>query len=177
MLNRLDAFDKQTTEDIETMIELTHETTDEQCYPLWNNTKLFEGAGTYDYDALVPGLTTNQQPEGVAFDKEKFFDAQHYYTNKEMLRTVTDRMKTHMVSEPIVPHGRSVIRFSRTINTPSLCKFQHPYTFCGQLFHIPQVGSRDQLHLAGETTAIEHLTVKGFVRFNEFNPDFNFSRA
>ncbi len=177
MLNRLDAFDKKTGDDIETILELTHETTDEQAYPLFNNTKLFEGAGTYDYDALVPGLTGTQQPEGVAFDKELFFDAQHYYTNKEMLRTVTSRMRSHMVSEPIVPHGRSVVRFSRTLSTPSLCKFQHPYTFCGQLFHVPQVGSRDQLHLAGETTAIEHLTVKGWVRFFEFNPDFNTARA
>jgi len=177
MLNRLTAFDKKTGTDTEAILELTHETTDEQCYPLWNNTKLFEGAGTYDYDALVPGLTSTQQPEGVAFDKELFFDAQHYYTNKEMLRTMTDRMKTHLVSEPIVPHGRSVIEFSRTVQTPSLSKFQHPYQLCAQLFHIPQVGSRDQLHLAGETTAIEHLTVKGWVRFFEFNPDFNFSRA
>ncbi len=177
MLNRLDAFDKKTGDDIETILELTHETTDEQAYPLWNNVKLFEGAGTYDYDALVPGLTGTQQPEGVAFDKEMYFDAQQYYTNKEMLRAVSQRMKTHLVSEPIVPHGKSMITFARNMSVASLCKFVHPYDFCGELFHVPQVGSLSQLHLAGETTAIEHLTVKGFIRFNEFNPDFNFARA
>ncbi len=64
-----------------------------------------------------------------------------------------------------------------TKRPPSLCKFQHPYTYCGELFHVPQVGSLSQYHLAGETTAIEHLQVKGFVRFYEFNPDFNFARA
>ncbi len=176
-LNRLDAFDKKTGEDIETILELTHETTDEQAYPLWNGTKLFEGAGTYDYDALVPGLTTDQQPEGVAFDKEKFFDAMHYYTNKQMLKSVTSPMKTHLISEPIVPHGRSIIRFLRTYMIPPACKFMNPYTFHGELFSVPQVGDRTQLQLAGETTAIEHVTVKGFVRFNEFNPDFNFARA
>ncbi len=177
MLNRLDAFDKKTGNDIETILELTHETTDEQCYPLWNGTKLFESGGTYDYHANVPGLTTNQQPEGVAFDKEMFFDAMHYYTNKEMLKTVTDNMRNHTIVEPIVPHGRSIVSFQRTMNTPSLCKFQHPYTQCSQLFSVPQVGSRSQYHLASETTAIEHLTIKGFVRFYEYNPDFNFARA
>ncbi len=176
-LNRLDAFDKKTGDDIETILELTHETTDEQAYPLWNNTKLFEGAGTYDYDALVPGLTTTQQPEGVAFDKEMFFDAMHYYTNKQMLRSVTSGMRSHLVSEPIVPHGRSIIMGGGTYSLPPACKFMNPYTFHGELFSVPQVGDRSQLQLAGETTAIEHLTVKGFVRFNEFNPDFEFARA
>ncbi len=176
-LNRLDAFDKKTGDDIETILELQHETTDEQAYPLWNGTKLFEGAGTYDYDALVPGLTTDQQPEGVAFDKELFFDAMHYYTNKQMLRSVSSKMRSYLISEPIVPHGKSVITFSRTYSIPPACKFMNPYTFHGELFHLPQVGSLSQLQLASSTTAIEHLTVKGFVRFFEYNPDFNFARA
>ncbi len=177
MLNRLDAFDKKTGDDIETILELTHETTDEQAYPLWNNNKLFEAGGTYDYHANVPGLTTTQQPEGVAFDKELFFDAMHYYTNKEMLKLVTQRMKSHTLSEPLVPHGRSLVHFRRTMNVASLCKFQHPYTFCGELFSVPQTGSRTQYHIATQTTAIEHLRVKGFVRFYEYNPDWNFARA
>ncbi len=176
-LNRLDAFDKKTGNDIETILELTHETTDEQVYPLWNGTKLFESGGNYDYHANVPGLTTNQQPEGVAFDKEMFFDAMHYYTNKQMLKSVTQNMRNYNVVEPIVPHGRSMVSFQRTMNVPSVAKFQNPYTFFGELFSVPQVGSRSQYHLASETTAIEHLTIKGFVRFFEFNPDFNFARA
>ncbi len=176
-LNRLDAFDKKTGNDIETILELTHETTDEQAYPLWNGTKLFEGGGTYDYDALVPGLTTDQQPEGIAFDKEMFFDAMHYYTNKQMLKSVTDRMRTYLISEPIVPHGRSMISGGGTYRIPSACKFMNPYTFHGELFSVPQVGDLSQLQLASETTAIEHITVKGFVRFFEYNPDFNFARA
>ncbi len=181
MLNRLDAFDKKTGDDIETILELQHATDDEIAYPLFNGTKIFESGGTYDIAPLGGfadiGLTTNGQPEGVAFDKELFFDAMHYYTNKEMLKTVTDRMKTHILSEPLVPHGRSMIQGGRNINVPSLCKFAHPYDFCGELFSVPQVGDRSQYHLAGETSAIEHLMVKGFVRFFEFNPDFSFARA
>ncbi len=181
MLNRLDAFDKKTANDIETILELEHETGDEICYPIFNGTKLFESGGTFDTtfkDGFADvGLGTDLQPEGVAFDKEMFFDAMHYYTNKEMLKLVTGRMTSHTLSEPIVPHGRSMVVKSFTMNTPSLCKFQHPYTTCCELFSVPQVGSRTQYHLAGETTAIEHLMVKGFVRFYEFNPDYNFARA
>jgi len=179
MLNRLDAFDKKTNDDIETLLELQHSTDDEMCYPLFNNTKLFESGGTYDYapkDGFADiGLTTDGQPEGVAFDKEKFFDAMHYYTNKQMLKSVTMGMRNHTLSEPIVPHGRSIVTGGMRF-VPSLCKAQNAYTFCGELFSVPQVGSRSQYHLAGETTAIEHLQVKGFVRFNEFNPDWNFER-
>ncbi len=177
MLNRLDAFDKKTGNDIETILELAHETTDEQCYPLFTGNKLFESHGTYDLPANQPGLTANQQPEGVAWDKELYFDALHYYTNKEMLKTVTQRMRTHTLVEPIVPHGRAFIHGGGTMNVASLCKFQHPYTFCGELFSVPQVGDRTQYHLSSQTTAVEHVTVTGFVRYNEFNPDFNFSRA
>ncbi len=180
MLNRLDAFDKKTNNDIETILELAHDTGDEITKVLFNGTKLFESGGTYDYAPAGGfadiGLSTDGQPEGIAFDKEMFFDAMHYYTNKEMLKLVTGRMRGYTISEPIVPHGKSIVTGSMSF-VPSLCKFQHPYTFCGEIFSVPQVGSRSQYHLAGETTAIEHCQVKGFVRFNEFNPDMNFARA
>ncbi len=181
MLNRLDAFDKKTGFDIETILELTHDTGDEMTKVLWNTTKIFESGGVFD---LAPvdgfadiGLGVSGQFEGVAFDKEQFFDAMHYFTNKQMLKTVTQGMRSHIVSEPLVPHGRSMVSVSGRRGVPSLCKFMNPYTFCGELFSVPQVGTRTQYHLAGETTGIEHLMVKGMVRFNEFNPDFNFARA
>ncbi len=175
-LNRLDAFDKKTGNDIETILELQHETTDEQTYPLWNGAKLFESGGTFDYHADVPGLTTDNQPEGVTFDKEMFFDAKHYYSNKDMLNSVTGRMHDYTLSEPLVPHGRSMVSRTKRI-VPPVCRFANPYMFCGELFHVPQSGSIDQYHIASQTTGIEHLTVKGRVRFFEFNPDFNFARA
>ncbi len=178
MLNRLDAFDKKTGNDIETILELTHETTDEQCYPLWNTTKVFEGHGVNDLPAEVPGLTANQQPEGVAFDMELYFDALHYYTNKEMLRSVTGRMMNFNLgafSDPI-PMRDKVKSFFSNAQKP-VTKSANPYTFCGGLFHLPQVGTNEQYELAAGVTDIEHLTIVGRCRFNEFNPDFNRSRA
>ncbi len=180
MKNRIDAFDKKTGDTTQSILELEGETTDTICYPLYNGTKLFEAGGTFDTtykDGFADvGLGTDLQPEGVAFVKETFFDARHYYTNKEMLNLMTDRMKSYVISEPLVS-GRSVIHVHYNYATPSLCKFANPYTFCGELFHVPQSGSIDQYHIAAETSAIEHLRVKGRIRFNEFNTDFNFARA
>ncbi len=180
-LNRLDAFDKKTGNDIETILELEHETTNETTYPIYNGTKLFEAGGTFDTTFLngfaAVGLGTDLQPEGVAFDKEMLFDAKQYYTNKSMLNLVTSKMRSYKIVEPLVPHGQAVVHNHYNTPTPSLCKFANPYMFCGELFHLPQVGSIDQLHVAGDTTAIEHLRVKGRVRFAEYNSDFNFARA
>ncbi len=100
----------------------------------------------------------------------------HYYTNKQMLKQIAGRMRNHTVSEPIVPHGKSIITGGMN-SVSSLAKSANPYTFCGELFSVPQANSRSQYHLGAEVTAVEHLTVKGFVRFNEYSPDFNFSRA
>ncbi len=179
MLTRLDAFDKKTGNDIETILELTHETTDEQTIPLWNTVKLFEGHSVNDLPAEVPGLTSNQQPEGVAFDLELYFDALHYYTNREMLRQVTDRMKTFRLNskfDALIPMRDKMV-FDTDRIVPSMCKFSNPYMFCGKLFHLPLAGTHQQPTLVGSVTATEHLTVLGRVRFNEYNPDFNFSRA
>ncbi len=176
MLDRLDAFDQKTGNDIETILELTHETTDEQAGALYNGTKLFESQGARDLSTSVPFLTTDGQLEGVAFDKEMFFDALNHYSNKEMLRSVTDKMRTHTVVEPIVPHGRAIAMGNTTL-VASLCKYQNPYTYCGTLFHLPQADSLTQYHVSSETTAIEHLTVKGFVRFMEYNDEFNPARS
>ncbi len=180
MLERLTAFDHKTQEDVEAILELEREINDAMCYPIYNGTKLFEAGGTFDTtykDGFADvGLTTDLQPEGVAFNKETFFDARQYYTNKEMLNLVTDKMKSYVISEPLVK-GQSVIHVHYNYATPSLCKFANPYMFCGELFHVPQSGSIDQYHIASETSAIEHLRVKGRVRFKEYNTDFNFARA
>ncbi len=178
MLNRLDAFDKKTTSDIETILELDHETTDEQCYGLWNDTDLFTGhQSAVDLPANVPGLDTDQSPEGIAWDSIVFRDAMKYYTNKEMLRKVTTPLKTYTVTEPIVPHGNPIHRFRAKLRVPSLCKFVQPYDYCGRMLAVPQVTNPNQYPVAADTTAKEHLTYHGTVYFEEVNPDFNHSRA
>jgi len=185
MLNRLDAFDKKTTDDIEEIIGLTHEITDEQAYPLWNTSDLYSGKGADNIlHADVPGLTTTQAIEGVTWGGlEMFFDARKYYTNRQMLDQCTDRMMVHPVkkftstSTGFIPGASSVVKSYSNHMVP-MCKFAHPYTFCGELFHIPLEGSFEQYVNGGQAlTALEHLTVSGRVVFKEFNPDFNRARA
>ncbi len=178
MLNRLDAFDKKTGFDVESLLELTHETTDEQCYGLYDNTKLYEGHGVQDLPADVPGLDTTQQCESVAFNLEAYFDALHYFTNKEMLRTVTDRMRNYNITRITadVPVRDKVARFIDK-RMPSICKFMQPYSYYGGLFSTAKVSTPNQYMIAGDVTAIEHISIIGRVRFNEYNPDFNHSRA
>ncbi len=179
MLNRLDAFDKKTGNDVETILELTHETTDEQAGALYNTVKLYEGHHVQDFTAGVPFTTGTGQPEGVAFDMEMYFDALRYYTNKEMLRSVTGRMRNHYINGDLAKDRRTFEKVvtSYSNQMTSKCKFQHPYTYCGELFHCPTAGTINQLAKAADVTAVEHLTVIGRVAFNEYNPDFNYSRA
>ncbi len=179
MLNRLDAFDKKTGNDIETILELTHETTDEQAYPLWNTVKLYEGHHVMDYAGDIPGLTGTQQPEGIAWDSFMLHDANQYYTNKAMLKKVTGRVKHHRINGPLSSDRRTFEKTASSFSTsiPSLCKFAHPYTFCGEIFSCPQAGQLNQYAKTADVTAVEHLTVQGTIRFAEYNPDFNFSRA
>ena len=176
MLNRLTAFDRKTGDTIEDILDLTHETTDEQTYFGYNGTKLFESQGTYDLPSDTMGLTTDTQPEGITFDMEKYYDALHYYSNKEMLRQVTGPMRAITLTEPLVNSKHAIYRGHKRMSK-SMCKFANEYMACGEIFHVPQVGSTDQYHYASQTTAVEHVAVKGRVRFNEYNPDFNFSRA
>ncbi len=167
-LNRLDADDIQTTTDVEGLLELTHETTDKQAYPLWSGVDL--GNATL-MNANVPGLTTDQTIESVAFDKSTFFDAMHYYTNKDMLKVVTGRMSTIQLKR-----DRPVSIYKRGYNMP-ICKFMNPYTFCGIMFHLPQVGEFEQFGIASETTNIGHVHVGMKFRYNEWNKDFNQAAA
>ncbi len=180
MLNRLEAFDKKTGNTIETILELTHETGDEQCFPLYNGTKLYEGHHVIDLPFPDhPGPTTNGQPEGIAFDIEQYFDALHYYTNKEMLRTITGRMQTFRINQDLagnIPTKDKIASYFRR-DMPSICKYQHPYTMYAGLYHLPLAGTHNQYQQSNSVTQEGHLIFVGRVRFNEYNPDFNFARA
>jgi len=159
-LSRLDAEDHTTSTDCESILELTHETTDHQCYPLWSGVDL---SNPSLLPTKVPGLTTDQKIESVAFDKELFFDAMQYYTNKNMLKTMIGRMKSVLLKRDY-PYSYA----SNNYNYP-IVKYMNEYSFCGILFHLPQVGQLDQFGLAADTTNIGHVNISGKIRFPEWN--------
>ncbi len=160
-LSRLDAVDSKTGFDVESILELTHETTDEQAGPLWSTVDI----GTGNTAANTYGIGGTPL-ESVAFDKEQFFDAMHYFDNRSMLRVVAPSMRTVTIKRdfPYVMSG--------TRATKPICKFQNPYSFAGLLVHVPQTGDIDQYGLIGDTTAIDHVNFTMKIRYPEWNKGF-----
>ncbi len=166
-LNRLDAADDASGDDIEGILNLTHETTDEQVYPVASTVDLLGGYTVPASHPANPAAVIESQ----AFDKEKFFDAMQYYTNKQMLRTVAPSLKTILLKRDY-PYTMSGTRSMKPI-----AKYANPYQFCGILFHLPQVGQIDQYGLAADTTDIAHVDIKFKIRFNEWNKEFYQEKA
>ncbi len=172
-VDSLDSEDEKTGNDIEGLIELQHDTTNKDVYPLFAGPKLTDGSAhplsTVPLSEALGdvGLTTTAVLESVAFDKTAYFSAMRYYTNKGMLKKVTGRMKSILVTR-----DRPYIYTSSNFTQP-MVKRGNPYTFCGILFHLPQGGSVDQTFRAGDTTAISHLNITMQANFSEWNNNFD----
>ncbi len=172
-LDTLEAMDSKTGTQIEDILELQHETTNKDTYPLYSGTDL----GVTDNVSLSSvgaseafgdyGLTTDAKHESVAFSKEDFYDTLQYKTNGAMLRKVTGPMRTGYVTR-----DRAYLHHSNNFTYPSV-KRGNEYTFCGILIHLPQGSEADQVFLATDTTDIAHLNVSVSCRYDEWNADFD----
>lgn len=163
-LDSLEAEDEVTTDQVEDIIEMNHETTDKQAYPLWSGIDLSEAS---NLPSDVPALTTNQVHESVAFSLENFYDAMHYYTNKNMLKKAVGQMHVQRVYR-----DRPYSYHSNNFTNPR-CKRINPYTFCGVLFHVQQASQVGQDCIASEVTNIPHLHIKYKLRWDQWNIGFN----
>ncbi len=173
-LNSLDAADEKTGTDIESIMELQHETTNKDVYPLYTGTKL-DGVtynvplNTLGYTEVFGdyGLSTNAILESVAFSDSDFYNTMQYKTNAGMLKKVVGPMRTVNLTR-----DRPYKYFSNNFTAPQV-KRGNPYTFCGILFHVPQGEQQGQNFASADTTAINHINVSGGVRFDEWNPVFD----
>lgn len=166
-LENLDASNDLTSEDIESLLELTHETTHREVRPIWNGTKLTGDATLLGDD--VTGLTTNQNIEGIAFDINKYYDALQFYTNGKLLRKITGGgMRWFTI------HRRQLKRISFKVRPVN--KYQNPYNFFGVMIVVPIEGSLNQLGSTGDSSGIQHINVKATARYNEYNENFNAMR-
>ena len=167
-LDGLEAHDSKTGVQIEDILELQHDTINQDTYPLFANVKLTADnqplASVLDTEAFGEyGLTTNAVLESVAFDKDLFYDAVSYYSNKEMLRATTGGLRKVTISR-----DRPFHYYSKNFTQPRV-KRGHPYTYCGMLFHLPQAGDNEQLFDTGDVTAIDHLKITLNCRFDDWN--------
>ncbi len=173
-LDTLEAEDSKTSTQVEDTLELQHETTNKDTYPLFNGTKL-TGDGGYQAFSTVPstevfgdyGLTTNGIMEGVDFVMEEFYDNLQFKTNHGMLQKTIGQMRT-----VVVKRDHPYIYHSNSFTYPSV-KRGNPYTFCGVLVHVEQVGTPPQIGISSELTDIDHLNVKCVIRYDEWNTGFD----
>lgn len=166
-LENLTATNEVTAEEVEDILELQHETTDRQCYPLWNGTKL--GGDILETGAGMPGLTTNTNIEGIDLDISKLYDGLQFYQNGGKLRSTIGKIRWLYVSR------NRMLRMQ--IRLKSKTKAMNPYTSFGCLIHLPKENEYGQNTLNGDLTGgISHVLVKANYRYNEWNENFNFMR-
>lgn len=166
-LESLTAKNEVTSEEVEDIIELQHETTDRQTYPLWNGTKL--GGDLLEVGSAVPGLTTNTNIEGIDLDISKIYDGLQFYSNGGKLRNTIGKIKWLYISR------NRMLRLQ--IRANSKTKAMNPYTSFGCIIHLPREQEFNQNTLTGDLTGgISHVLVKASYRYNEYNENFNFMR-
>ncbi len=174
-LNSLTAYHQAATSEVQDILELIGSSaTLEETDVLWADVDLLN-AGLHplstvnDAESVADlGLTTDAKMQSVAFDKKAFFDGVRFQENSGMLKAVTGRMRTvHLWAEKPYQY------YSNNFTNPRV-KRGNPYTFCGILFHMEQVGSVDQVqsHIATETTGISHANIAIRVQYNEWHNRF-----
>ena len=154
--------------EVEDLIEMQHETTDNQGYPLYNGNKATVGAhDTLHADA--PGLTTNQTNEYITFDMDQLYDGFQYLTNAGKLRSV---LPAGIIWRDI--RDTSPARFRFKLNLHPRVKRQNYFTACGVIVHIPDDQSKYwPLEHNMLSAGSNHFIANGKFRYLEWHPDFN----
>ncbi len=165
----IDAKDEKSGDTIGTILELQTESTDRQCYPLWTGTDMSTLGYNDDLPTNVPGLTTNQVIESVAFDAQKYYDCLQYYSNAGKMKKCQGGLNWRIIT-------RNQVYQKFRISLRSKNKTMVPYSFFGLLLHCPGEGSIDQLITTVDTSSIAHITMKVTTRYNEWNENFDFAR-
>lgn len=175
----LDAKDENNALTVKEMLELQKETTDRQCYPLWNTVNLVSGSLLH---ANVPGLAGDQIHEAVAWSSEIVRDALKYGSVKGLLKKMLPIGIRNKLLRWNFSKGKM---FKLTFNfTPSNSKYINPYTFLGLMIRMRQAvavnltdASNDQLVNIAHTTAdASSVIYLWHVSYFERNPDFHMAR-
>jgi hypothetical protein len=168
-----DAKDELTSATVGSVLELTSETTDRQTYPIYNGTDVgakYTGSSDLGTTGMDFALTTDSKVERVAFDIDLFYDALNYYTISDKLKKVQDGLQWFTLTKQ---NPQRLIRFNIRSNVKSI----NPYAFLGHLIIVPQTGTKYQIPINADTTAIAHLNVDYRCRYLEWNDNFNHERA
>ncbi len=164
----LQAIDELSQLETQDVLELTSETTDRQCYPLWNTVDMKEPfANAHDLPADIPGLTGGASMEAVVFDPDSYHNMGHYMTNAGKLKSMNGGLSSFTLTQNR-PFRK--LRFRMRSKT----KRMNEYAFFGIMSYVPTVDSHYQFGNAGDTTDINHINVNAIYRYNEWNQAFDF---
>lgn len=166
----IDIKDEVTGTTIGEILELQKETTDRQCYPIWTGT---DTTAKYTNSNVTGGnqhgLTTDATLEKVVCNTALHYDAMDYYLMAEKYRSMQRGIMWYTLTRrhPI-----------KTINIPidSQVKRANEYTFFGVRVFMEPAGSRYQIPVDGDVSAISHVYASLKYRYNEWNENFDFSR-
>ena len=140
------------------------DTNEDTVHPDWSGTDLDDST---TLDASVPGLTTNQQHESVAFNRITFDD----HWEMSSLRGKLRKCMPNGMQDYLVYKDRPVIR-DVWLDVPGAVQRMNKGTYWGALFDCPQEPT--QLYLASETDATKnHMRIHYECWFNEFNEQFD----
>ncbi len=170
-LDSLEAYDIKTNQQIEDILELAHDPTNQDVWPLFSGTDLtgVQPMSTKNATEVFGdiGLSTDTNLESVAFDEADFWDTLSYKSNAAKLRQHIG--KIHNVT---ITRDRPYSYYSNNV-TEGIVKRGNMFTFCGILLWVPQAGALGQVFQAGDTTDINHIYITASVRYDEWNPDFD----
>ncbi len=170
-LDTWDAKDELTGDTVKSVLELQHESTDRQVYPIYNGTDVSPFfTGSEDFGTDVPGLTTDNDLEFITFNIDAFYQAIRYYGIADLIKKHTGGLNWLTLTK-----DRPMKRVS--IKPRSAAKRQNPYSMLGVIVLVPGVNTSYQIPSGTDTTAIKHVNVTSITKFDEWNPGFDMDRA
>lgn len=160
------AIDELSSVEVQDVIEMERETTDRQTFPTWSGTDLnVKFTSSTALHADVPDAAATPQ-ETVVFDIDLYYDAINFLTIAGKLRSITKGIRWLTLTANN-PTRRVLIR--QTGKT----KFMNPFTYKGILWGVPIAGSKYQIPMAADTTAVNHYLVEQNTRYLEWNNMFH----
>lgn len=160
--------------EVEAIIEMQAISTGKKGVPLYSGIDLT--AGTLPMSTITNGdvfgdwkLSVDTKLESVAFTQNDYYDALQYFSIAGMIRKVSGRKRSFVLSRDRTAH-----MFSDNFTSPSVKRGNH-YTFCGLLVWVNIPGTAGSYGAAGDWNGADLDIIHGNVqvRYDEWNVDFD----
>ncbi len=166
--------DELTSATVQSILKMQTESTDRQGGPLYvATTDLPEKVAAMGVlGTNTPFLDTDTGIESIAAALETYYDAIHYYTIANKVRSVTGGMKWFTLTR-----NRPQATFRFHIRPKS--KRMNPYTYFGIQTGVPIQGSESQIPVVTRdlTVATQYVDLDWKIRYNEWNENFDFRKV